>query len=167
MDIKPNEVESITHIGHLHGDEVKIVKCIGGYNLVIGKKKKTDRKAEVITAGSHQAICIHEMEKMFKDEFKLKMNKNEHEAIPVVEDHTGRLSKNMAENGVKLYSLEKNASLEVVLYKHGITLSKYEISNGYIDMTNGNTDFFKKIDSDDKLELSKSIAKLIEDKTDK
>ena len=40
MKIEASEVESIKTIGSLFGDEVKIVRLVGGYQIALGKKEK-------------------------------------------------------------------------------------------------------------------------------
>jgi len=126
MDIKPQEVESVTTIGNLHGNDVKLVKCVGGFYVAVGKKKKDTKKAEALAAGSHSGIVAHQICKEYGSDFKPALAKSEHDKMAEVEDKTSHLPSNVIQNGVELYTLTKGSNLEFILYKQGITLAKYD-----------------------------------------
>ena len=126
MDILPNEVESVKTIGSLFGSDVKLVKTHGGYHIAIGKKKKKDSKSEALAAGSHEGIVAHQIAKEFGSDFEPALAKSENEALQKVEDKTQYLPREAISKGVELYTLSKNNHLEFILYRHGMTMGKYQ-----------------------------------------
>ena len=126
MDILPNEVESVKIIGQLFGDDVKLVKTVGGFNIAVGKKKKTERKAEALAAGSHPAIVSHQLSKEYGADFQPAIFKSEHDRLEEVENKTEHLTRENIEKGIELYTLVKDKKIDFIVYKHGLTLSKYE-----------------------------------------
>lgn len=126
MDIKPEEIEDIKIIGHLYGDEVKIIKCVGGFNIAIGKRERSSKKAEALAAGSHRGIVAHQIAKQFKNDFQPAMFKSESEQLEKVEENTKLLPHKHIDFGLELFTLNKGDNYEIILYKHGITLGKYE-----------------------------------------
>jgi hypothetical protein len=125
MQISPKEVEEIKVIGTLHGADVKLVKTRGGFNIAVGKKKKSGKKDEPLAAGSHEGIVAHQIEKQFGVDFKPAMYKSEAEAMPDIVDLSYLLSKSDKEKGLELYTSQKFNDIEFILYKHGYTLGKY------------------------------------------
>ena len=126
MEIQPHEVESVKPLGKLFGDDVKLVKTQGGFNIAVGKKKKNSRKAEALAAGSHPAIVSHQIAQEFGSNFQPIVAKSEQDQLEKVEEKTEYLPRHVIERGVKLYTLSKNNNLEFILYKHGLTLGRYE-----------------------------------------
>ena len=125
MEIKPEEVESIKVIGELHGDEVKVVKTIGGFNIALGKKDRNSRKAEALAAGSHIGIVAHQIEKQFKKDFQPAIFKSENERIETCKECTKYLPMDHQDFGLELFALNKGEKYDVILYKHGVTLGEY------------------------------------------
>lgn len=126
MEIKPEEIEDIKVIGHLNGDEVKIIKTSGGFNVAIGKREKHSKKAEALAAGSHRGIVAHQIAKQFKTDFQPAIFKSESEQLEIVTDNTKLLPNHHINFGLELFTLNKNENYDIVLCKHGITLGKYE-----------------------------------------
>jgi hypothetical protein len=160
----PNEVESVKVIGNLHGDEVKLIKTTGGFWVAVGKKKKSSRKAEALAAGSHSGIVNYQVSKQHGEDFQPAIFKSEHEQLEEVENKSDCLSKSLIDTGIELYILSKNSNLEFVLYKHGLTVGKYdtEAKNGSLLIKNYsfNTNFFPNL----KEEAAQSVAKAMENK---
>ena len=125
MKIEASEVESIKTIGSLFGDEVKIVRLVGGYQIALGKKEKNSKKAEALAAGSHAGIVAHQIEKQFKEDFQPAIFKSEQDRLETVSECTKYLPANHQEFGLELFALNKGENYDVVLYKHGVTLGEY------------------------------------------
>ena len=125
-DIDPKEVDSIKEVGTLFGDKVKMILLKGGFHLFVGKKKKTTKKAEVLAGSSHAAIGVHQLTKDFGSDFQPALAKSESERIPDVENKTEYLPSEAIANGIELYTINKNHSLEFILYKRGLTLGRYQ-----------------------------------------
>ena len=126
MEVLPHEVESVRTIGNLHGDEVKLVKTHGGFHIAIGKKTKNSRKAEALAAGSHIGIVAHQIAKQYNDAFQPAMFKSEQDQLEKCEENTGFLPPKHVDFGLELFTLNKGDNYDLILYKHGITLGKYE-----------------------------------------
>jgi len=126
MDILPGEIQEIKNVGSLFGGDVKMIYLKGGLHLFVGKKKKNANKSETLAASSHAAIGMHQIEKDFGADFEPALAKSEHDALPAVENKSKYLPSEQLEKGVELYVLSKKEKVEVVLYKHGLTLAKYE-----------------------------------------
>lgn len=126
MDILPNEIESIKTIGNLYDNDVKMVQCVGGFFVAVGKKKKSSKKAEALSAGSHPALVSHQLSKEFGSDFKPAIFKSEQDVLEKVEDKSKYLSRSDIEKGVELYTLSKGGNLDFILYKNGITLGQYK-----------------------------------------
>lgn len=125
MKIEASEVESIKTIGSLFGDEVKIVRLVGGYQIALGKKEKNSKKAEALAAGSHAGIVAHQIEKQFKEDFQPAIFKSEQDRLETVSECTKYLPMNHQDFGLELFALNKGENYDVVLYKHGVTLGEY------------------------------------------
>lgn len=126
MEIKPSEVESVRTIGNLHGDEVKLVKTHGGFHVAIGKKSKNSTKPEALAGGSHQGIVAHQVAKQFKQNFQPAMFKSEQDQLENVKECTKLLPSKHIDFGLELFTLNKGENYDLILYKEGITLGKYE-----------------------------------------
>ena len=125
MEIKPSEVESVKTIGNLYGDDVKIVKTVGGFHVALGKKERNSKKAEALAAGSHIGIVAHQIEKQFKKDFQPAIFKSEQDRLEIVSECTKYLPMNHQDFGLELFALNKGENYDVVLYKHGVTLGEY------------------------------------------
>jgi len=164
MEIMPNEIESVKVIGNLHGDDVKLIKTNGGFFVAVGKKNKSSRKAEALAAGSHAGIVNYQVSKQHGKDFQPAIFKSEHEQLEQVENKSDYLSKSLIDSGIELFILSKNNNLEFILYKHGLTVGKYdtEANNGSLLIKNYsfNTSFFSNL----KEEAAQSVAKAMETK---
>lgn len=129
-NIKPEEVESIKVIGELHGDEVKVIKTLGGWFCAVGRKSKSKKTMEPLAAGSHIALVSHQLDKQFKSEFRPAMFKSESEVLPIVKEYTKRLPQELVDGGYELFTLTKNEKINVVATKHGAEVLNFEGSVG-------------------------------------
>jgi hypothetical protein len=126
MDIKANEIESVETIGELNGEDVKILKTFGGFHMAVGKKKVGKKDPEVLAAGSHPALVSHQLTKEYEDGFKPKICKSEGERLPNVEDVTQKLRKNLTDDGLEAYILEKDGKFDFIISRFGVDVIKYE-----------------------------------------
>ena len=120
MEIKPSEVESVKIIGSLHGDDVKLIKTVGGFFCAVGKKSKHKKTVEPLAAGSHSALVSHQIEKEYKSEYKPMIMKSEHDAQPKVEEFTKKLPQEMVDKGYQLYSLTKAEKVNFIATRVGL-----------------------------------------------
>jgi hypothetical protein len=160
MDIKPDEIKKIKIVGDLNGDKVKMLVTKGGFHLFVGKKRATNQKMEALTASSHKAIGMHQLEKEFPN-FKPVMNKSEYESAEKLEEHTSILPESMLKNGYEIYTLKKHNNVNFVLCKYGIDIMNY---NGLIidnELSLKKNQISNTNDVDNKV-LSKCMTKLIE-----
>ena len=126
MDIRPDEVESVKTIGELNGQDVKLIKVYGGFNIAVGTKKKGKKKPEVLAAGSHPALVTYQLTKEFTDDFKPAMCKSEAEIMPSVEEKTIELTKNLTSCGFEAHILSKNNELNFIISRFGLNIVKYD-----------------------------------------
>lgn len=119
MQIKPDEVDTITTLGTLYNDDVKLVRTLGGFYVAIGRKDRYNKEASPLAAGSHKALVEHQLEKQFKGEFHAEMNKSESEMEPIVKEYTHELSAKYVNQGYDIYSLTKSNTINVVVTKLG------------------------------------------------
>ena len=125
MDINPKEIESVKVIGKLNGEDVKMVKTIGGLFIGVGKKSPSGKKDQILSAGSHQGIIAHQIEKQFGSDYQCSLYKSELESQGIIEDKTNFLSEDLKKRGVELYICTNNSNIDFILYKQGLTIGKY------------------------------------------
>lgn len=154
MEIKPNEVEEVKVIGKLHGDDVKIIRTYGGFNIAMGKKEKNSRKADALAAGSHQALVAYQIEKMYGKDFEPAIFKSESEQMPKVEDKTPQLPDIMKNAGIEMYVVSKFNNLDFVMVKNGVELAKCETEARGTDL------ILKKQSQRDSISPNKSLAQI-------
>lgn len=128
MEIKPEEVAEVKVIGTLNGDDVKVVRTLGGFNVAMGKKNKYSNRAEALAAGSHIGLVAFQIEKMHGQDFEPAIFKSEKDQLPKVEDLTSELPDLAKNSGIELYVLSKFNNLDFIMCKNGIELAKYETS---------------------------------------
>jgi len=163
MEILPNEVESIKVIGNLFDDEVKIIKCIGGFHVAVGKRNKRNKNQEALAAGSHPALVAHQLHKQFGSDFQPAIMKSEHDRMPTIEDKSTYLSRDNIEKGIELYVLQKHNDFEFIACKNGITLCKYDATAEDNKLLIKSYFFNKKMLNPNR-NLADSLAKSINDK---
>ena len=129
-NIKPEEVESIKVIGELHGEDVKVIKTLGGFYCAVGRKSKNKKTVEPLAAGSHVALVSHQLDKQFKSEFRPAMFKSESEVLPVVKEYTKKLPQELVDGGYELFTLTKNEKINFVATKRGAEVLNFEGSVG-------------------------------------
>lgn len=163
MEILPNEVESVQTVGSLFDDDVKIIKCIGGFHVAVGRRSKRHKTAEALAAGSHPALVTHQLHKQFGSDFQPAIMKNESEKLPSVEEKTIHLSSNHIQSGLELFTLQKDNNIQFIVSKHGVDVCKYEARvDG--DKLLVHDKFFNKNIMNPNRELANSIAKSMGDK---
>lgn len=119
MEIRPSEVESIKVIGTLNGQEVKLIKCIGGFYCAVGAKSKNKKLVEPLAAGSHIALVAHQLEKQYKGDYHPAMFKSEAEVLPTVSEFTQKLPLELVNEGYEIFTLTKNEVINLVATKLG------------------------------------------------
>lgn len=115
MEIRPSEISNVESIGSLDGEDVKMIRTLGGLYLVVGKPRGKSQQ-EVLSAASHGAIARYNVEKSYKN-FQPNMMKSETGEIEIVTGMTGLLPKKMIENGFDFYAIKKSESVDLVLTK--------------------------------------------------
>lgn len=124
MDLKSEDVAEITEVGELHGDKVKMIKTHGGLNVLVGKKNKNSKKPDALAAASHRALAIHQLEKMYGNDFRPAMMKSESEQIESVEEFS--VSSEMNKDHLEIHSISKNNEVDFVVSRFGLVLSTYK-----------------------------------------
>lgn len=163
MEIQPNEVESVDVIGRLFNKDVKLIKTMGGFYLAVGKKEINSKKIQALAGGSHQAIVSHELSKQFGSDFHPALSKSEKDKLEKVEEKSQYLPSDSLKNGVELYTLCKNEKLDFVLYRHGITLGKYETEINNKDLIIKRHYFNKEFIKPDR-DIANAISRAMKDK---
>ena len=134
MQIHPNEVKSVKSIGNLNGSDVKLVTTKGGLYLALGKKSKNQKDHLPLSAGSHPALVMHQLEKEFKHQFQPSIEKSDIDSLPSVTELNCNIK------GLSMFTLKKNIDVDVVIAKFGVEICKCQCE------VNGNNLKIKKID---------------------
>lgn len=124
MEIKPSELESVESIGELDGEDVKMVKTVGGLYIAVGKLKNKGQE-EVLSAGSHPAIVRYGLEKAYRS-FRPAMMKSESFNPVAVSGMSDLLPESMASNGYDFYVVKKSNEIEFILTKSQIEVLKFQ-----------------------------------------
>lgn len=134
MEIRSEDVQEITVVGQLNGDDVKLIKTYGGLNVMVAKKDKNSKKPEAIAAASHRALAMHQMEKVFGSAFQPSMAKSENEQIEVVTEFS--VSEELKKNHLEIFSLAKDNAVDFVVSRFGAIMCKYEceVVNGQMSL---------------------------------
>jgi len=127
MDIFPSEIDTVSVIGDMDGEPVKMVKTIGGLYMAVSKKNKKDA---VLGAGSHAAIVSYNIKKA-NPSIKLSLMKSEGYSSAVVHDLTSLLSLSDRQKGYDLFKIEENG-------KTTISLSKFASEKGSVELSEEN-----------------------------
>lgn len=106
--LDPKDIDSITTVGYLGKDEVKMLKTRGGYHIFTHGDK-------VLMGSSHRAIGLHKIGKAFPS-FKNAMQKSEQEKMPAVTDLTRYLT---GTSKFEIYSMQKGEDIEATVCKYG------------------------------------------------
>lgn len=122
MKINSDELESVDVIGFMDGDEVKMVKTVGGLYVAIGKNKG---KEEVLSAGSHPAIVRHNLQKTYI-RFRPSLMKSERQEQEYVSKMTALLPKDMTKSGYDLYTIKKSNYVDILLTRQNIEEMKWQ-----------------------------------------
>jgi hypothetical protein len=160
--INKKDIAEINIVGVLNGENVTRIRTKGGYNIFIGKTKKGAADS-VLTGSSHIAIGLHNLEQQFSN-FQPTLAKSESEPLEQVTDVSDKLS-----------DIAKNIGYKCHLLKNGncvkISLSKDNFEAGVINLTKSEDSltinhYSLKVKENNprlKEELSKNLAKIIED----
>jgi hypothetical protein len=124
MDIKSDDVAEITEVGELNGDRVKMIRTHGGLNVLVGKKDKDSKKPDALAAASHRALAIHQLEKMYGNDFQPSIMKSELAQAEAVMEF--KVSSNLNKNYLEIHSISKNNEVDFVVSRFGVVLAKYE-----------------------------------------
>lgn len=124
MDIKKEDVLEISEVGELYGDKVKMIKTHGGLHVIVGKKQKNSRKPDPLAVGSHRALAVHQLEKMYGEDFRPSIMKSEQAQTEQVRDFP--VSDALAKNHLEIQSIAKSGEVDFVVSRFGIVLAKYE-----------------------------------------
>lgn len=164
MDIQPSEVESVKTIGTLHGDDVKIIKTFGGYQIAVGKRTKSAKKSEALAAGSHAGLVSHQLSKEYGSDFQPAIFKSEHEQLEKVEVKTEYLPGDMISKGIELFTLTKGSQVDFILVKHGLTLGQYsgQIENKSLVLKSGG--FTNPEAISNSMSTAKAMSRAVKDK---
>ena len=143
---------------------MKLVRTFGGYQIAIGKRKKTAKKSEALAAGSHAGLVSHQLQKEYGSDFTPAIFKSEHEQLEKVETKTEYLPAEMIAKGIELFTLSKGNKINFVLYKHGLTLGEYEgdVENKVLMIKKGGFSNKEMISESEK--TAKAMARAIKDK---
>lgn len=129
MNLKPSEIESIDEIGEMDGYPVRLVKCIGGFFMAIGKNRSG--QDEALAGGSHAAIVKYTLEKKYSS-FRPAMEKSEFSNNEKVIGMSELVPKEFRNKGYDLHTLKKNEETEYVFSKHGseiVTFKSFPLDN--------------------------------------
>jgi hypothetical protein len=120
MRLKKEDIEKITDVGSLFGDTVKLLKTWGGLHVLVGKKSKHSRDVDTLTAASHKALALFQLEKEYGDDFKPVLMKSEHEQLPEIHEYPFLKDENL-----ELISMSKGQKVDFVIAKN-VILATYE-----------------------------------------
>jgi len=141
MNITPDQVDTVETGGTLDGQEVKLIRLVGGYWIAIHKGK-------AVSGGSHPAIVKHAVSKMFPN-FQPVMCKSEAFSDACVEQHSHFLSDKLRKSGYDIYSIQDNSDIEFQITKHNIKVASVQSilqSDGlYIPEINVPKEFIKSL----------------------
>lgn len=126
IELKPSEISSVDSIGNLDGEDVKLVRTLGGLYVAVGKPRGKN-KEEVLSAGSHPAIVRFNIEKSFKG-FQPSLMKSEAGMEPMVATMSHLLPSDMFKGSYDIYVVKNNLDFEVMLTKNHIEVINYKAS---------------------------------------
>jgi hypothetical protein len=124
MNIKASEIESIDNIGEMDGSPVKLVKCVGGFFMALGRRHGRNQD-EALASGSHAAIVKYSLEKNFST-FRPAMEKSESFDLEKVTGLTALVPKELQKRGYELHSLKKNEETSYIVTKYGSEVVNYK-----------------------------------------
>lgn len=123
MELDSSDIADVKIIGELNGEKVKLLRTTGGFNIVVGKRNKSDKSVDTLAVGSHPAIAVHQVEKAFKG-FQKSIQKSENEESSSIENYTDKLSKSMQNEGFELFVVSKDNQTEFISTKRNIEIAK-------------------------------------------
>jgi len=156
LSIKPSEIESIDDIGELDGSPVKLVKCIGGFFMAIGRQQGRGQD-EALATGSHAAIVKYSLEKNFRS-YRPAMEKSESFDIERVTGLTELVPKELRLKGYELHALKKHEDTSYIVSKYGSEVVQYKtfkMDNSLVVMSPSN------LIKDEELPISSAIVRAV------
>lgn len=129
IEIKPSEIDSVDYIGDLDGDQVKMIRTVGGLYLALGKPRGKMRE-EVLAAGSHPGIVKYNIKKNFQTFQPALMKSSFAQEEHVVVGFSDLLPPQMIKKGYDLYGVKLNDKVDFVLTKSQVEITKYEAKLG-------------------------------------
>lgn len=154
IELDSSDIADVKIIGELNGEKVKLLRTTGGFNIIVGKRNKSDKNVDTLAVGSHPAIAVHQVEKSFRGFEKIITKSEGSEEFSNVENYTHNLSKNMQDDGFELFAISKTGETEFISTKKNIEIAKITI---------GNTGMDSKISSIANIEIQKAIVATIKE----
>jgi hypothetical protein len=158
VNIKPSEIESIDDIGEMDGSPVKLVKCVGGFFMALGRRHGRNQD-EALASGSHAAIVKYSLEKNFST-FRPAMEKSEFFDTERVTGLTELVPKALRNKGYELHALTKHEQTSYVITKYGSEIVNYKtfpMNKSLVVMDPSNTI------KDEELPMTTAIIKAVTD----
>jgi hypothetical protein len=129
IELDSSDIADVKIIGELNGEKVKLLRTTGGFNIVVGKRHKSDKNIDTLAVGSHPAIAVHQVEKAFKG-FQKDITKTENnEESANIENFTSKFSKSMQNDGFELFCIMKSDATDFIATKRNIEIAKITIGN--------------------------------------
>ena len=116
MDLKESEILDISILGNLDGQEVKMIRTVGGLCLATGHPK--GKGLTVLGASSHPAILKHSVSKQFSN-FRPSLMKSENGQPETVTSLSQYLDPSLSLTGWDLYSLKRDNKINYAFARFG------------------------------------------------
>jgi CHAT domain-containing protein len=160
MNLKKEDIETISEVGTLNGDRVKLLKTWGGLHVLVGKKSKTSKELDTLAAASHKALAIYQVEKEFGNDFQPAIMKSETEQLPQVTELTNEFTP----KNLQIYSLAKGGDVDFVVSSHNAILATYKcsIKKSELSLQSYQKQINSNILETEKDNIRKSIAKAMD-----
>jgi hypothetical protein len=121
--IKPEEIKSIQDVGEVDKKKVKLIKTLGGLNVVSLEDEAGNHNP--IFGSSHQAIALYNLNKKYGKAFIPYMTKNEENKEEVF-DYSNKLNEALRKKGYDLFLIKNETSLKIVLNHHNLEVFSQE-----------------------------------------
>lgn len=126
MDIKEQDIDTITVIGRLNNSDVKLIRTKGGFNIAMGSSRTGSANTEPLAVGSHSAIVMHNLGKKFQG-FQPLIKKSEMEESIKVQEMSDLLGADLVSKGYDLYFLEKNHTMDMSLTYQNVEVASFAL----------------------------------------
>jgi len=123
MKLSEKDIANIESFGELNGKPVKLIRCKGGFNIVMGTRPG-EKEESCLTAGSHAGICRFNMQKQFKKSYAPAMMKSStYNDSAVVENHSHFLSDDLRKSGHEIHSIHSGYQISFHISKCGLKIA--------------------------------------------